>query len=55
MKKIFTLLFAVMATVSAMAGVSFKVTNPMTVIDNTQTEVVVLDQTVELFQNEDET
>ncbi len=55
MKKIFTLLFAVMATVSAMAGVSFKVTNPMTVTDNTQTEVVVLEQTVELFQNEDET
>lgn len=55
MKKIFTLLFTVMATVSAMAGVSFKVTNPMTVTDNTQTEIVVLNQTVELFQNEDET
>ncbi len=55
MKKIFTLLFCVMATLSAMAGTSFKVTNPMSVVDNTQEECVFMDQTVELIQNDDET
>ena len=55
MKKIFTLLFFVMATLTAMAGTSFTVTNPMTIIDNTQSSMIVANQTVEVIQNDDET
>ncbi len=55
MKKIFTLLFGVMATLSAMAGTSFKVKNPMTVVDNTQDECTFMEQEVEVIQNDDDT
>ncbi len=55
MKKIFTLLFFVMATLTAMAGTSFTVTNPMTIIDNDQNSTLIDEQTVEVIQNEDET
>ncbi len=55
MKKIFTLMFFVMATLTAMAGTSFTVTNPMTIIDNNQESMLVENQTVELIQNDDDT
>lgn len=55
MKKIFTLLFTVMAAVSAMAGTSFNVKNPMTIYDNTQESIIVENQSVWVIQNDDET
>lgn len=55
MKKIFTLLFLVFATLSAMAqGVSFEVTQSMTTTDATG-QLPRENQTVALTQNDDET